>query len=121
MDAYYTPEQMAQFEEARRETSQEEIEAIEQGWTALLTEVRANYDLDPASAEAQALGDRADELTARTMRGYERYPELAAAIGANYQRGAFEGNPQAPQAADFAFFERVKAARGDAAGDAGSA
>ncbi len=111
MDAYYTPEQMAQFAEARRATPQDEIEAIEHGWTALLTEVRANYDLDPASAEAQALGARAEELTARTMRGYEQYPELAAAIGANYKRGAFEGNPQAPQAADFAFFARVKAAR----------
>src|SRR5688500_8238788 len=121
MDAYYTPEQMTRFEEARRATPQEEIEAIEQGWAALLAEVRANYDLDPASAEAQALGDRADELTARTMRGYEQYPELLAAIGANYQRGAFEGNPQAPQAADFAFFERVKAAHASAAGDTESA
>ena len=111
MEAYYTPEQMKQFEAAARATPQAEIEAIEQGWTALLAEVRANYDLDPASAEARALGDHADELTARTMRGYEQYPELAAAIGANYERGAFEGNPQAPQAADFAFFERVKAAR----------
>jgi hypothetical protein len=27
------------------------------------------------------------------------------------ERGAFEGNMRAPQAADFAFFERVKAAR----------
>jgi MerR family transcriptional regulator, thiopeptide resistance regulator len=111
MDAYYTPEQMTRFAEARRATPPEEIEVIEQGWTALLAEVRANYDLDPASAEAQALGARAEELTARTMRGYEQYPELAAAIGANYKRGAFEGNLQAPQAADFAFFERVKAAR----------
>jgi DNA-binding transcriptional MerR regulator len=111
MDAYYTPEQMTRFAEVRRATPRDEIEAIEQGWTALLAEVRANYDLDPASAEAQALGARAEELTARTMRGYEQYPELASAIGANYKRGAFEGNLQAPQAADFAFFERVKAAR----------
>jgi MerR family transcriptional regulator, thiopeptide resistance regulator len=120
MEAYYTPEQMKQFEEARRATPQEEIAAIEQGWTALLAEVRASYDLDPASTEAQALGARADELTARTMRGYEQYPELAAAIGANYERGAFEGNLQAPQAADFAFFERVKAARASATGKSSS-
>jgi DNA-binding transcriptional MerR regulator len=120
MEAYYTPEQMKQFAEARQTTPQDEIEAIEQGWTALLAEVRANYELDPASPEAQALGDRADELTARTMRGYEQYPELAAAIGANYQRGAFEGNLQAPQAADFAFFERVKAARASATGKVSS-
>ncbi len=111
METYYTPEQMKQFEAAGKAMPREEIEFIEQGWTALLAEVRANYELDPASAEAQALGARADELTARTVRGYEQYPELAAAIGANYERGAFEGNMLAPQAADFAFFERVKAAR----------
>ena len=121
MESYYTPEQMKQFEAAGKAMPREEIEAIEQGWTALLTEVRANYDLDPASAEAQALGERADELTARTMRGYEQYPELAAAIGANYERGAFEGNPLAPQAADFTFFERVKAARASTAGGGDSA
>src|ERR671916_2493559 len=103
---------MKQFEAAGKAMPREEIEAIEHGWTALLAEVRANSDLDPASAEAQALGARAEELTARTMRGYEQYPELAAAIGANYKRGAFEGNLQAPQAADFPFFERVKTARG---------
>jgi len=120
MEAYYTPEQMRQFEAAARATPPAEIETIEQGWTALLAEVRASYELDPASAEAQALGARADELTARTMRGYEQHPELAAAIGANYERGAFEGNMLAPQAADFAFFERVKAARAAAGNDASS-
>ena len=78
MDAYYTPEQMRQFETAGKAMPQAEIEAIEQGWTAFLAEVRANYE-----------------------------------------RGAFEGNLQAPQAADFAFFERVKAARAEA-GDADS-
>src|SRR5215203_5888610 len=46
MDAYYTPEQMTRFAEVRRATPRDEIEAIEQGWTALLAEVRANYDLD---------------------------------------------------------------------------
>src|SRR5215207_8806093 len=50
MDAYYTPEQMTRFEEAHRATPEEEIEAIEQGWTALLAEVRGARaaNLDPA-------------------------------------------------------------------------
>ena len=111
MEAHYTPEQMKQFAAVGDATPPEEIAAIEQAWTALLTEVRANYDLDPASAEARALGDRAEALTARTMRGYEPYPALKEAIGANYEKGVFEGDPRAPQAADFAFFARVKAAQ----------
>ena len=79
---------------------------------ALLLEMRANYDLDPAGPDARGLADRWDALTARTMRAYESAPELVEALRANYAKGAFEGNAIAPQAADFAFLERVRAARG---------
>ena len=68
-------------------------------------------DLDPADPRAQALADRWDELTERTTSHYRKYPELAEAIRANYERGAYEGFDRAPQQADFAFIERVKAAR----------
>ena len=85
--------------------------AIEEAWTALLAEVRANRDLDPASPQAQALARRWDELTERTMRGYQAFPELKQAIAENYKQGRFEGLAPRPQAADFAFIERVKAAR----------
>ena len=114
MDASYTPEQMRQFAEAREATPDEEIAAIQQGWTELLAEVRAARaaGLDPASADAQALDDRMTELNEWTMRHFPA--ELQEAIKANYERGAFEGNTLAPQAEDFAFFERVKAAREDA-------
>jgi DNA-binding transcriptional MerR regulator len=111
MESLYTPEQMRQFAEVRAATGDEEIAAIEQGWTALLAEVHANPDLDPASAEAQALADRWDALQSRTLRAYEQFPDLVAAIRENYERGAFEGNARAVQAADLAFVERVKAAR----------
>ena len=116
MDAYYTREQMMQFEEARRTTPQEEIEAIEQGWTALLAEVRAAHavDLDPASAEAGSLADRWVELSRRTIRHFP--DDLRDVIKANYERGAFEGHDRAPQAADFAFIARVEAARGRTSG-----
>jgi DNA-binding transcriptional MerR regulator len=120
MEAHYTPEQMKQFAELAKATPQEEIEAVQQGWTELMAEVRANTNLDPASAEAQALGERWEALTARTMRGYDQYPELKEAIRANYEQGVFEGDPRAPQAADFAFFERVKAARSGASEDSSS-
>jgi len=69
----------------------------------LLAEVRAKRDLDPASPEAQALGQRWQELSQRTMRGYQAFPELKQAIADNYKHGRFEGHDRAPQAADFAF------------------
>jgi hypothetical protein len=92
MDAYYTPEQMKQFEAAGKATPQEEIGAIEEAWTTLLAEVRAARaaDLDPASAEAGSLADRWVELSGRTM---QHFPDdLREAIKANYERGAFEGH-----------------------------
>jgi DNA-binding transcriptional MerR regulator len=107
----YTPAQMQQFQEVARQVGPEEIRAIEEAWTALLAEVRANRDLEPASPQAQALAQRWDELTERTMRGYQAFPELKQAISDNYKQGRFEGHDRAPQAADFAFIERVKAAR----------
>lgn len=119
METLYTPEQMRQFAEAAAATPPHEIAAIEQGWTGLLAEARASRHLDPASPAAQALGARWEALTARTMRGYEQFPEVQDAITANYDRGAFEGNTLAPQAEDFAFIERINAARTKAAETAG--
>jgi DNA-binding transcriptional MerR regulator len=107
----FTPEQMKQFEEVGKAVGPEEIRAVEEAWTALLAEVRANRDLDPASEQARALAQRWDELTERTMRGYQAHPGLKERIADNYKQGRYEGHPHAPQAADFAFIERVKAAR----------
>ncbi len=111
MTDLFTPEQLQQFAELAERTPAEEMAAIQDGWSALLPAVRASYDLDPASQEAQALVERWDALTARTVRAYESAPELVDALRANYAKGAFEGNSNAPQAADFAFLERVRAAR----------
>lgn len=111
VEKMYTPEQLKQFEEVGKQVGPEEIEAVQNLWTALLADVRANLHLDPASPEAQALGRRWEELTERTMRGYQGFPELKQAIADNYKQGKFEGFDRAPQAADRAFIERVKAAR----------
>jgi DNA-binding transcriptional MerR regulator len=111
IEKLYTPEQMKQFEEVGKLVGPEEIKAVEEGWAALLPEVRANLHLDPASPQAQELGRRWEELTERTMRGYQQFPELKQAIADNYKQGKFEGFQGAPQAAEFAFIERVKAAR----------
>lgn len=107
----YTSEQMNQFAQAGQRVGADEMRAVEEAWTALLAEVRAGHQLDPASPAAQALLHRWEELTERTMRGYAEFPELKQAIAENYQQGRFEGDARAPQAADFAFIERAKAAR----------
>src|SRR5262249_39784842 len=120
MEKLYTPEQMKQFAELGQRVGPEEIRAVQEAWTALLTEVRANRDLDPASPAAQALARRWEELSERTMRGYQASPELKQAIADNYKQGRFEGHPHAPQAADVAFIERAKAARQGAGGAGGS-
>jgi hypothetical protein len=112
MENQYTPEQMKRFEELSKQVAPDEIRAVEDAWTALLSEVRASRDLDPASPQAQALAKRWDELTERTMRGYQAFPDLKQAIADNYKQGRFEGFDRAPQAADRAFIERVKAASG---------
>jgi DNA-binding transcriptional MerR regulator len=112
MREYYTPGQLKQFEEVGRQVGQDEIDEIQRLWPPLLQEIRANQHLDPASAEARALADRWNELTRRTMAGYQSKPELLAAIGQNYQAGRFEGVEGAPSAEDFAFIQRVNEARG---------
>jgi DNA-binding transcriptional MerR regulator len=100
-----------QFREVGERVGREEIQAVEEAWTVLLADVRAGRDLDPAGPQAQALARRWDELTQRTMAGYQGFPELKQAIAENYQQGRYEGDARAPQAADIAFIERVKAAR----------
>jgi hypothetical protein len=116
LDKLYTPEQKKQFQEAAQLVGQEEINAVQDGWTKLLTEVRANLHLDPAGEKAQELGRRWEELLERTKAGFKSVPQLGKAIEDNYKAGKFEGFVGAPQAVEFAFMEKVKAAR-----DAGTA
>lgn len=109
----YTPEQMKQFEELGRRIPQEEIRAIEQGWTEVIADVRANRDLDPAGPEARALADRWNTMFERTKAAYAEAPGLWSAIGDTIREGRFEDAPQAPSQEDFAFIERVNQARRD--------
>jgi len=111
LESYYTPEQMKQWEQLRQEFPDDERLRIEKGWTALLADVRANRPLDPASPEARALADRWQALTETVARGFQGHPELWQAIGENYRQGRFVGHDRAPQPEDFAFIEKVNAAR----------
>jgi DNA-binding transcriptional MerR regulator len=110
VETYYTAEQLAEFEELAAEVGPDEIAAVEQAWAVLIPEVRAARDagIDPASAEAQALGARWRELVDRSFRGRS---DLREAVGAAYQAGAFAADPALPNQDDFAYISAVEAAR----------
>ncbi|MEA2639776.1 MAG: hypothetical protein QOF51_1170 [Chloroflexota bacterium] len=108
MDNQFSPEIMKQWEELGKQVGPEEIAAVERDWAQLLGEVRANRDLDPASPEAQALGDRWTAMVQRTFRGNQF---LMEATRKGYEEGRWKDQPGAVQSDDAAFIERVRAAR----------
>jgi DNA-binding transcriptional MerR regulator len=99
-----------QFAEIGRQVSPEEIRQVEQQWAALLGEVRANRDLDPASPQARALAERWDALVQASFRGNK---ELMDAVADKYREGRYADIEGAPTPEDFAFIDRVNRARGD--------
>lgn len=113
MSDYYSSEELAaRMQEAGKSIPAEEIATVEQAWPALLAEVRANRDLDPASAQARDLADRWAALTERTMRGFQGDPKIGATIAENYRQNRYANVEGAPTPEDFAFIQRVKDARG---------
>jgi DNA-binding transcriptional MerR regulator len=111
VEKYYTAEDLAAFERLAAEAGPDEIAAVERAWAELIPLVRQarQAGLDPASAEAQALGARWQALVDRTFRGETA---LRGAVGAAYQAGAFASDPSLPDQDDFAFIAAVEAARG---------
>ena len=83
--------------------------AYQDRWAALITEVKANVGLDPASDKAQDLGRRWTELFNEVWGGR---PELKTKIAAAYSAGAIpkEHNMIAPEVWDF--IKKVHAAAG---------
>lgn len=111
MSERFSPELMKQFDELGKQLGPEAIKEIEDQWTALIGDIRASRDLDPASTEARVLADRWNTLHTRLADAYRDYPELWQAIGENYQQNAYSDVPAAPQPEDFAFIQRVNEAR----------
>lgn len=101
-------ERKKKFEELGKMVTQEEIAAVERGWEQLLVDVRAGFGLDPASAAAQALGDRWNALLQATFRGHT---DLMAGVAEGYKKGEYAQTEGAPTAEDFAFIAKVFAVR----------
>ena len=111
MEKYYTPEQMAQFEELR--AGDAGVAGGDRGRRARVgcrssRRCERRCGLDPVSAKAKALAARWDALQERTMAHFSRKPGLMEAIGRNYAAGSFENIDGAPQAEDLAFIKRVR-------------
>lgn len=112
MSDYYSPEELKQqFARLGEQISAEEVRQIEEDWTALIGDVRANRDLDPASPQAQALGERWNAMMERTMKWYRGDPKLMATIRRKYEQDEYTDVPQGPTKDDFAFIARINAAR----------
>lgn len=64
IERYYTPEQLEQLEERRRELGEERIHEVEAEWPELMGKVRAEMEAgtDPADERVQALARRWMEL-----------------------------------------------------------
>jgi DNA-binding transcriptional MerR regulator len=63
-EKYYTPEQLAQLEQRRRQFGDDEIKAVETEWAELYASVRRHREAgtDPADPEVQKLVTRSGEL-----------------------------------------------------------
>lgn len=111
-EQHMTPEEMRrQFAELAQEVPDAERVAVEQGWTALLRDLRAARDLDPASPEAQSLGARWDTLMEATLAGFRGRDDLAQAVGEGYADNAYAQIEGAPTPDDFAQIAAIHAAR----------
>ncbi len=109
MEKHYTPEQKAKdFADLGKEVGPEGIKEIERQWTELLAEVKANLQTDPASPQAQALGDRWEKLVQGTFRGRT---QLMQSVAEDYRAGKFEHTQGAPSREMFEFIRKVNEAR----------
>src|SRR5579883_3410390 len=112
MSEYYTRDELQQrLAEIGKATPAEVIQQTEEDWTALVREVRANRDLDPSDPRAQALADRWNELTQDMAHWFGDDPKLANSIQRNYAEGVYAEIADAPTMEDFAFIQKVNAAR----------
>jgi DNA-binding transcriptional MerR regulator len=109
-EKYYTPEQLQQLEERRRQFGDEQIKQVEQEWADLYTRLRALREagVAPADPEPQALGRRAGELIEMFTGGD---PDIAASLQRMYEQEGPEkasrgmGSPE-----DFEYMAAIRAA-----------
>ncbi|MGH2411250.1 MAG: MerR family transcriptional regulator [Chloroflexota bacterium] len=113
MSEYYSREELAQrMKEVGKDIPPEEIQAVQEAWPPLLAEVQANRGLDPRSPEARDLADRWNALIEHTRRGFQGDPKIVKTLAENYRQNVYADVEGAPKPEDFAFIQKVNAARG---------
>ncbi|HPW17578.1 MAG TPA: MerR family transcriptional regulator [Candidatus Aminicenantes bacterium] len=106
-EKFYTEEELGKFRELGKKYAPEDMAAYQKRWEALVAEVKARIELDPASDEAQDLGRRWASLFDEAYGGR---PDLEALIAKAYRAGAIpkDHNMIAPEV--WGFIRRVHAA-----------
>jgi MerR family transcriptional regulator, thiopeptide resistance regulator len=104
---------MKRFEELGKQLRPGEREEMEQEWTVLMEEVKANLHLDPTSPKAVELAGRWNAMTEKTYASYRDrgFDDLWQAVGEKHKQNAFADHPHAPSGEMFAFIARVNQAR----------
>ena len=97
------------FEEIGKKYTPEMMKDYQDRWAALIDEVKRNLSLDPASAEAQDLGER---WTGLFNEAYGGHPELKPKIAAAYSSGAIPKEYDMIGPEVWAFIKKVHAAAG---------
>ncbi len=90
---HYTESEMKEFEEIGKKYTPEMMEAYQKKWAALIEEVKANLQTDPAGAVAQSLAKRWKVLLEEAYGGH---PGLQKKISAAYQGEWKAGHTSGP-------------------------
>lgn len=116
IEQHYSPDQLAQLADRRRQLGEETIRAVEAEWPRLFEQVGRAMDAgtDPASREARALIDRWDELVAMFT---NHDPGITQSLGTVWKQSGGSASQMAGLDPDrmrelFAYAQRVRDARG---------
>jgi DNA-binding transcriptional MerR regulator len=110
-EKYYTPEQMEQLEQRRRELGEDGIKAVENEWRELFAALRRHRldGTDPADPAVQRLSRRAGELI-RMFTGGD--PGIEASLQRMYeQEGPQKASRGMADPEDLAYLDKARAAR----------
>jgi len=110
-EKYYTPEQLQQLEERRRNLGDDEIRRVEAEWKELYAQVREHRTkgTDPSDPAVQALVTRSGELIQMFTGGD---PGIAASLKRMYeQEGPQRASRGFADPEDMAYLERARATR----------
>jgi DNA-binding transcriptional MerR regulator len=84
-EKFFTEAELKEFQEVGKKYTPEMVKAYQDGWAAIIDEVKQNLKADPASDIAQSLAKRWKELLDEA---YGDHPQLKARIGEAYTAGA---------------------------------